>query len=100
MLSNPSMVNFSEKKNQHIIKKQIVEHIKVTNEELFKKAQTELKGIPYPLAMYARKYFGTIQEFNKFNWAKSFLEADIIVIPEIEIVDYGKKTKTPKKLGD
>ena len=50
--------------------------------------------------MNARRYFGTIQEFKKFNWPKSYLEADIIVKPDIEIIDYGKQDKKPKKMGD
>ncbi|MDF2858304.1 MAG: hypothetical protein K0Q87_4155 [Neobacillus sp.] len=100
IMSNPSKVDFTEKKNQKILENQITEHIKKMNEELFKKTQTQLKGAPYPLAFYARKYFGTIQEFEKFNWTKSYLNADIIVNPDIEIIDYGKKVKESKKMGD
>ena len=99
-MSNPSMVSFTVKKNQQILKKQISKHIELVNEDFFKKTQTELKGVPYPLAFYARKYFGTIQEFKKFNWAKSYLDADIKVKADIEIIDYGKQTKKPKKVGD
>ena len=40
------------------------------NEDLFKKTQTELKGVPYPLSIYARKYFGTIQEYTKIQLGK------------------------------
>ncbi len=94
IMSNPSMVNFEEKKNQQIITRQIANHLKTLNEDLFKKTQTELKGAPYPLSIYARKYFGTIQEYQKFNWGKSYLKADIIVNPDIEIVNYGKQTKS------
>ncbi|MGG3468753.1 Ger(x)C family spore germination protein [Neobacillus pocheonensis] len=90
IMTNPSMVNFMEKKNQMILKKHLVNHIKTVNENLFKKTQLKLKGVPYPLALYARKYFGTIQDFKKYNWAKSYLKADISVKPEIEIVDFGK----------
>ncbi|MCQ6277209.1 Ger(x)C family spore germination protein [Bacillus sp. V3B] len=99
VMTNPSMVNFSTKKNQQILKKQIIKDTKSLSEELLRKSQTELKGSPYPLSTYARKYFGTIQEYEKFNWVKSFPEADIIVQPEIEIVDY-KQVKKPKKMGD
>ncbi|MFJ7725304.1 hypothetical protein ACIQXV_03975 [Neobacillus sp. NPDC097160] len=63
---------------------------------MLKKIQTDLKGVPYPLSFNARKYFGTIQEFEKFNWPKSYLKADIYVNAEVEIVDYGKK---PMKAG-
>jgi spore germination protein KC len=100
IMSNPAMVNFAVEKNQQILKKQITEHIKTINQGLFKKAQTELKGVPYPLTFNARKYFGTTQEYKKFNWAKSFLKADISVKAEIEIIDYGKQIKKPVKLGE
>ncbi len=100
IMSNPSMANFLEDKNRQILKKHISEHIEQVNEKLFKKTQTKLKGVPYPLSLYARKYFGTLQEYKKFNWAKSYLRADINVKAEIEIVDYGNQTKIPKKLGE
>ena len=94
IMSNPSMVNYAKsKKNRQILQEHIVNHMKTMNEDFFKKTQTELKGVPYPLSLYARKYFGTIQEFKKFNWPKSYLEADIIVKPDIEIIDYGKQDK-------
>ena len=97
IMSNPSMVNYTERKNQQIIKKEISNHIKTMSEKLFKKTQTELKGVPYPLSLYARKYFGTIQEYKKFNWRKSYLNADIRVHPSIQIIDYGKQTKALKR---
>jgi spore germination protein KC len=100
IMSNPSMANLFEDKNRQILKKHIREHIEQVNENLFKKSQTKLKGVPYPLSLYARKYFGTLQEYKKFNWAKSYLRADINVKAEIDIVDYGNKTKIPKKLGE
>ncbi len=101
ILSNPSMVNYAKsKKNRQILKEHLANHIKTMNEKFFKKSQTELKGSPYPLSLYARKYFGTIQEYKKFNWSKSYLKADIIVKPEIQIIDFGKQEKRPKKMGD
>jgi spore germination protein KC len=100
IMSNPSMVNFVVKKNQQIIKETIEEYLRTLNEDFFKKTQTELKGVPYPLSFSARKYFETIQEYKKFNWAKSYLNADIHVIPEIEIIDYGRQIKKPIKMGD
>ncbi len=97
IMSNPSMVDFAEKKNQHIVKRQIINHLKKVNEKFFKKTQTKLKGVPYPLSMYARRYFGTIQEYKKFNWRKSYVNADIRVHPNIQIIDYGKQTKSLKR---
>lgn len=93
IMSNPSMVNFTKIKNQQILKKQIANHIKKVNEKLFIKTQTRLKGVPFPLPLYARRYFGTNQEFKKFNWRKSYLDAEIKVHPKIDIVDYGKIAK-------
>jgi spore germination protein KC len=100
VMSNPSMADFTEKKNQQILKRQIAQDIEEKHEELFKKAQTKLKGTPYPLSLNARKYFGTIQSYDKFNWPKSFLRADIDVKAEVEIVDYGKITKVINRMED
>ena len=101
ILSNPSMTDFTKsKKNRQILKEHIVNHMEKGNEKLLKKTQTEFKGAPYPLSLYARKYFGTIGEYEKYNWAKAYLKADIIVKPEIEILDFGKQDKKPKKMGD
>ncbi|EKN71608.1 hypothetical protein BABA_00345 [Neobacillus bataviensis LMG 21833] len=96
VMSNPSLIDFSKKKSREILKKAIARHTKIEHEKVLKKIQTEFKGVPYPLSLNARKYFGTNQEFKRFNWNKSFLKADIYVNAEVEIVDYGKK---PKKVG-
>ena len=99
IMTNPSMVSYASEKNRQIIKKQFISYFKEMNEKLLRKSQTKLKGVPYPLSLYARPYFLTVKEFEKFNWGKSFLIADIIVKPEVEIIDYGKQTRKPGKLG-
>lgn len=100
IMTNPSDTNYLDEKKRQILKKQIANHIEEVMEKLFKKTQTKLKGVPYPLSLYARKYFATLQEYQKFNWAKSYLRADIDVKAEIEIVDFGNQTKSAKKLGE
>lgn len=100
IMSNPSMVNFAKEKNQQILKKSIADHLEKVNEDLLKKTQTKLKGIPYPLPVYSKKYFGTIQKYKKFNWAKAYPRADIQVKVDITIVDYGNRTKNVKRLGE
>jgi spore germination protein KC len=100
IMTNPSMTNYTVKKNQQIIHKQITDHIKTSYEKLFKKTQTKFKGVPFSLPYYARKYFGTIQEYKKFNWGKSYPKADIFVNPDIKIIDYGKQVKKPMKVGE
>ncbi|WHZ01054.1 Ger(x)C family spore germination protein [Neobacillus sp. YX16] len=100
IMSNPSMVNFLKEKNRQILKQNIVKDIEDLNEKVLKKSQTQLKGVPYPLSFYARKYFGTIHEYKKFNWAKSYINADIQVKANVKIVDYGKVIKKPIKVGE
>jgi spore germination protein KC len=100
IMTNPSSTNYLDEKNRLILKKHIANHIEKMNENLFEMTQTKLKGVPYPLSLYARKYFATLPEYKKFNWAKSYLRADIHVKAEIEIVDYGNQTKSAKKLGE
>ncbi|MEH7115922.1 Ger(x)C family spore germination protein [Neobacillus vireti] len=99
IMTNPSMVSYESKKNRQILKKQIISYLKEVNEKLLRKSQKKLKGVPYPLSIYARSHFLTVKEFEKFNWGKSFLIADIIVKPEVEIIDYGKQTRKPVRVG-
>ncbi|MBU8916573.1 Ger(x)C family spore germination protein [Neobacillus sp. 114] len=98
IMSNPSRIDFAKRKNQEVLKKQIASHFKTELEKFLKKTQKELKGAPYPLSFYARKYFGTNQEFEKFNWTKSYLKAEISVYPEVEIIDFGKSPKKNLKV--
>jgi len=99
IMSNPSMVNYVKGgKNRQILKKHIAAHMKTTFESFLKNTQTKLKGSPFPLSRYALKYFATNQEFRDFNWEKSFLEAEITVKPDIEIIDFGKQLM-PQKGG-
>ncbi|TDL60998.1 Ger(x)C family spore germination protein [Rhodococcus qingshengii] len=100
IMSNPSMVNFLKEKNRQILKQKIVKDVESLNEKVLKKSQTQLKGVPYPLSFNSRKYFGTIQEYKKFNWAKSYINADIQVKADVKIVDYGKVIKKPIKVGE
>ncbi|MEH7276536.1 Ger(x)C family spore germination C-terminal domain-containing protein, partial [Neobacillus vireti] len=100
IMSNPSAVDFSDKKNREILKKQLHQHLKSITEKFLKKTQIELKGAPYPLPMYARKYFTNMPEFQKYNFPKAYLNADIYVRPKIEIIDYGKKVIKPVKVGE
>lgn len=94
IMSNPSMVNYAQDpQKKQILKEYLVKYTTSLFEKAQKKTQTELKGSPYPLSVYARKYFKTNQEFEQFNWAKSYLNADITVKPDIEIEDYGIQRK-------
>lgn len=99
IMTNPSMTNFSKsKKNRKILKEHLTEIGKTRYEKLLKKTQTELKGVPYPLSIYARKYFKTTSEFERYNWPKAYLEADISVNVKIEIVDYNVQKRLPKRM--
>ena len=100
ILTNPSSTNYAtSKKNRETLKKSIMDQTESLFEGVIKKNQTELKGAPYPLSTYARKYFGTIEEFNKFNWVKSYPEADITVKADVQVVDYGKQSNILKLKG-
>jgi len=94
------MVNFKDDKNQHKLKQKLTVFLSEGMEEVLKKSQTELKGAPYPLSVYARRYFATIKEYQAFNWPQAFIEADITVKSKIDIVDYGKQTTKIKKMEE
>jgi spore germination protein KC len=100
VLANPSMVNLNDDKNQRKLKQKLTDFLTSTMEEVITKAQTELKGVPYPLSLYARKHFATIKEFEAFNWSKSFVEADITIKADVNIIDYGKQVSKFKKMED
>ncbi len=94
IMSNPSMINYAEdpekrQRLQEFLRKDITSLF----ENVQEKTQTKLKGSPYPLSMYARKYFKTYQEFERFNWVKSYPQADITMKMDIEIEDYGVQKK-------
>ncbi|KAA9031135.1 Ger(x)C family spore germination protein [Niallia endozanthoxylica] len=94
IMSNPSMVNYAEDpKKQQFLKEFIVKDTASLFEMVQEKTQTELKGSPYPLSVYARKYFKTYQEFERFNWVKSYPKADVTIKTDIEIEDYGVQKK-------
>ena len=100
VLANPSMVNLKDEKNQRKLKQKLTDLLTSRMEEVMTKAQTELKGAPYPLSLYARKHFATIKEFEAFNWSKSFVEADITIKADVNIIDYGKQVSKFKKMED
>jgi len=94
IMSNPSMVNYAkdpEKKN--FLKEFIVKDTTALFEKIQEKTQTELKGSPYPLSLYARKHFKTNKEFERFNWAKAYPKADVTIKPDIVIEDFGIQKK-------
>ena len=98
VLSNPSMVDLAHsEKNQQKLKKLLIQHITHEFEVFLKKTQTELKGAPFPLSLYARKYFHTVQEFDEYNWNKAYLNADIKVNIDLKITDYNAQKEKPKK---
>jgi Ger(x)C family germination protein len=100
ILTNPSITDYANsKKNRDTFKKSMIDQTESLFEGVLKKTQTELKGAPYPLPTHAQKYFGTIEEFNKFNWVKSYPEADITVKADIQIIDYGKQSNILKGKG-
>ncbi|WP_066306830.1 Ger(x)C family spore germination protein [Bacillus sp. FJAT-29814] len=96
VMSNPSEVDFSKEKNRDILKAEIARHFKTEHEKLLRKTQKKYKGVPYPLSLDAQKYFATNRQYQKFNWTKSYQQAEIHVKPKVNIVDYGKG---PKKGG-
>jgi len=94
IMSNPSMTNYiQDPQKKQFLKEYLVKYTTSLFENVQEKTQTELKGSPYPLSVYARKYFKTYQEFERFNWVKSYPNADITLKPIIEIEDYGVQRK-------
>lgn len=100
VLSNPSMVNFASEKNKQLLKSHIRDHMKSLYEKFLKKTQEDFQASPFPLSVYARKYFATNQQFEKFNWEKQYPKAEITIVPNVTISDYGKSIQRTKKARD
>ncbi|WP_428909543.1 Ger(x)C family spore germination protein [Niallia sp. Krafla_26] len=101
IMTNPSMVNLTKNdKNQRIVKESIREHNVDKFKGFLKKTQTELKGSPFPLSIYGRKNFQTMQEFDQYNWIEKYPDADISVKIDAKILDYNSQQKKPSYMED
>lgn len=96
VLTDHSMVNYAKNQEKrellrdHIIKR-IEEHIT----ELVKRTKEEFKGQPFSFSIAARKHFFTMQEWDQYNWMKTYPEADVEVRVDVTFGEFGRQSELP-----
>lgn len=94
VLSIPSLVNYvSDINKQSILKKSIEEQLEKKAKALVKKSLKDFKGEPFTWYREIRKQFWTIDEYNKFNWMESCVNADVNIDFDVTIIGFGKQFK-------
>lgn len=96
VLTDHSMVNYAENKDK---RDELKEHIKKRIEERFaalvKRTQEEFKGQPFGLSLTARRHFLTIPQWEKYNWMKSYPDAEIDIRVDITFGEFGRQSELP-----
>ncbi|SFA87874.1 MULTISPECIES: Ger(x)C family spore germination protein [unclassified Bacillus (in: firmicutes)] len=96
ILSDPSMVNYAkDEKKKKILRKHLEKEISNKMEGFIVKTQQKYKGSPFMISQYSRKLFKTLEEYKKFDWMKSYPDADVNVKVTVEFSEFGKQTRVP-----
>jgi spore germination protein KC len=96
VLSNPSMVDYAkDEKKKKKLKKHLENELEEKNQKFVDMTQSELEGSPFSLSLYSRKLFPAINDYKKFDWMKSYPDADIDVEVSVKLGEFGKQTKVP-----
>ncbi|WP_158598363.1 Ger(x)C family spore germination protein [Falsibacillus albus] len=94
----PSMVNYVENlQKQKVLKKSLEKNLEQQSEKLIEKTQNEYKAEPFYWSVTARKEFVTIDDYVKYNWMKSYPNANIKVKYHVKLDSFGKQLR-PEKL--
>jgi spore germination protein KC len=94
VLSDPALVDNAKATNMRkSLEKHIENNINKLYKEYINKTQTELKGATFPISLEVRKKFQTIQEYEKYNWAERYSDAEIDVKASIKIKEFGKQMR-------
>jgi spore germination protein KC len=97
VLSDHSMVDYSKSKaKRQKLKQTIKSSIESKLEALVKKTQEEFKGEPFGWSLLARKKFSTINQYEKFDWMKSYPNIKVNVKVSIVFGEFGRQTELPK----
>lgn len=96
ILTNPSMVDFTEnRKNRQKLKQHLTKTLNDMYNSFVKKTQEEFKACPFSLSEQARKHFLTIKEFEKFDWMNTYPNMDIKVSVNVKLGELGEQMKIP-----
>jgi spore germination protein KC len=97
VLTDHSMVNYAKhKEKRDKLKEYIKERIEESFMEFVKKTQEEFKGQPFGFSIAARKHFLTIQQWEQYDWMKSYLDAEVNLNVEIKFGEFGRQSELPE----
>jgi len=94
ILSIHSMESYDYKKMKKL-KSHIEEELTTKANNLVRKTQEEFKGEPFQWTLIARKHFWTIQEFENYDWMKSYPKMKVNIKVKAIIGTFGEQTKLP-----
>jgi spore germination protein KC len=97
-ISIQSRTNYENKDKKRIIEKSVEETIKPQLDSLIKKCQN-LNSDVFGFGLYAARSFPTIQDWEKYNWAKHFKEAEVSTEVEFTVVRTGTMIKSSPIIG-
>ncbi|MDQ0242892.1 Ger(x)C family germination protein [Bacillus fengqiuensis] len=100
ILGIPSLINYStDLKKQKRLKKSIEDAITKRMNEFVEETQQRFKGEPFHWALVAQRHFLRMEEYESFDWMKTYPNMDIDVDVDIILTEFGQQIQTPE-LGD
>lgn len=95
VLSNHSMVDYSKKKNQDKLKEHMTKRVEEHIAKLVTRTKEEFEGQPFGFSIPARRHFLTVQQWENYDWMKSYLDAEVDISVNITFGEFGRQSKTP-----
>lgn len=94
IFSNPSLTNYTTHlKNQETLKRSIEKDLENIAMDLVKKTQEEFEGEPFLWYLEARRQFWTIDAYEKYDWEKKYVNANVDVNFNVTIDSLGAQLK-------
>lgn len=92
-----SLYNYvTDVKEQKILKQEIEQYLEEQSLKLIKKTQQEFQAEPFDWGKVSKKYFLTLDEYQKFDWMKSYPSAQVSLKYVVQLKNFGKQTMPPK----
>ncbi|WP_409251990.1 Ger(x)C family spore germination protein [Bacillus sp. SCS-153A] len=91
ILSIPSMINYVEDlKKQEELDQYMEERFQSLADKLVKKTQEELKAEAFNWSLKARRKFLSLQQYQQYDWMKSYPNAEVKVNMHVKLDGFGK----------
>lgn len=97
ILGISSLINYStDLKKQKLLKRSIEEGITEKINEFVDETQQRFKGEPFHWALLAQRHFLRMEEYETFDWMKTYPNMDIDVDVDIILTEFGQQIQTPE----